>query len=253
LIDIKNLTAGYDNKIILNNVSCKIENNKTTTIIGPNGSGKSTLIKCIAKQLKPFSGEVFLDGTNILTIKPKEFAKKIAYLKQSRDASSVTVQTLVSHGRFPHMGFPRKMTVKDKQIVRDAMQKTGIEKFKDKELCELSGGECQKVYLAMTLAQEANTIILDEPTTYLDIKHQLEVLKIISQLKQEGKTVISVLHDINSALQISDNVIILNKGEVTFCDSPQALINTNIIDDAFDIKTQIIEIPNNNILLRFNL
>ena len=237
-ITIQNLFANYENKNVLKNVNLSIPKGEITTIIGPNGSGKSTLLKCIAKQMK-CKGQILLDNKNIDEYSCKELAQNLSYLKQSRDIPMTSVESLVLHGRFPFMGFPRKLTSADKEIARNAMIKLGVWALKDKELCELSGGECQKVYLAMLLTQNAKLLLLDEPTTYLDIKHQLEILQILCQLKAEGQTIVTVLHDINSAMEIADNICVISDGEVLFFGTPKELLDMQIIETAFGVKAKL--------------
>ncbi len=241
MIDITNLSAGYGQQTVINNISLCIKEGEIVAIIGPNGSGKSTLLKCIARQIKHTSGSIAVAGSPVEGYSPKEFARVVSYLKQSRDIPAVTAEDLTLHGRYPYMGFPRKLTEWDIAIAKNAMKRVGVWELRHKELSALSGGECQKVYLAMTLTQDARVMLLDEPTTYLDIKHQFELLKLISELKADGKTVVTVLHDINSAVQISDKVCVMRGGEVAFYGSPFDLLKTNVISDVFGVKLSHIE------------
>ncbi len=236
MINISNLTAGYGKQPVIKNISLHIEKGRITTIIGPNGSGKSTLLKCIARQIKRTGGDISVSGQPIDTYSPKEFAKRISYLRQTRDVPMISAESLVLHGRFPYMGFPRKLDGHDKSIAKNAMLRVGVWDIRDKELPELSGGECQKVYLAMTLAQGAEALLLDEPTTYLDIKYQLQLLRLLCELKADGKTIVTVLHDINSALQICDNICVINHGEVAFFGAPGELVRSGIIAEVFGVK-----------------
>lgn len=236
MINVNNITAGYQKKVVLNNVSLEIPENEITCIIGPNGCGKSTLLKCLARQLPVQSGEIVLDDKNIELFSQKEFAQKVTYLKQSRNVPSITVEGLVLHGRFPYMGYPRKFTQKDKDIAKKVMKQTGVWEYKDKYLTELSGGECQKVYLAMSLAQDTEILLLDEPTTFLDIKYQLELLDIIKELKQNGKTIVVILHDIVGALNLSKNICLMSKGEIISFSNPLKILENGLLEKAFDLK-----------------
>lgn len=236
MIDITNLSADYGREPVLQHVNLHVAAGCITTIIGPNGCGKSTLLKCIARQMKRAGGEITLRGTPIDTFAPKELAKHISYLKQSREVPVIPVENFVMHGRFPYLGFPRKLTEQDKLIARRAMEKTGVWDLRHQELPELSGGQCQKVYLAMTLAQSAEVLLLDEPTTYLDIKHQLELLDLMCRLRSEGQTMVAVLHDINSAVRISDAICVIDRGRVAFFGTPAALLETDIISRVFGVQ-----------------
>lgn len=238
MIDIVSLSAGYKDFNVLHNINIQINKGEIIAIIGPNGCGKSTLLKCIAKQIKPTSGEVYLDDTLLENYTQRQLARRISYLKQTREIASISVEALVCHGRFPYMGFPRKLTDKDKSIAKNAMIKAGVFEIRHKELVSLSGGECQKAYIAMCLAQDSDVLLLDEPTTYLDIKHQLELLKLLGELKNEGKTIVTVLHDINSAISIADRLIIISNGHIDFFGEPTDLSAKDAIETAFDIQTK---------------
>lgn len=243
MIKIENLYAGYTkDKAIIKDINLEAEKGTVTTIVGPNGCGKSTLLKCMAKQLPPMSGSIMLEGQPVFDIKAKEFAKKLSYLKQAQNIPAISAENLVLHGRFPYMGFPRKLDESDRNIVRNAMLKTGVLEQRHKMLHELSGGECQKVYLAMALAQCSQVLLLDEPTTHLDISYQLELLSLITELKKEGKTIITVLHDINSAIQISDKIYLMNKGEVAYSGTGSDMLSSNIIDEVFNVSADSVTI-----------
>ncbi len=242
MIKVSGLFAGYDKESIIKDITFEITKGTITSIIGPNGCGKSTLLKCLAKQLNYSQGEILLSGKPINDIPLKSFAQKVSYLKQWRDVPSITVESLVLHGRFPYMGFPRRQSEEDVDVAREAMVRAGVWKLRHKLLSQLSGGECQKAFLAMALAQSSEVLLLDEPTTYLDISYQLEFLKLIDELKGEGKTIVVVLHDINSAVQISDEIILMNKGKRIFSGSPERLLDTGDIDSVFGIKSASVNI-----------
>lgn len=241
-IALTNLTAGYGNTTFLKNISREIFLGETTVILGPNGCGKSTLLKCIARQLPLMSGAIKLCGADIRSIHPKDFAKRLSYLKQSREFPSITAESLVLHGRFPYLGFPRQYSEKDKAITKEAMEKTGVWTLRHKLVSALSGGECQKVYLAMALAQSTEILLLDEPTTFLDIQVQLELLSLLNTLKKEGKTILAVLHDLNAALKIADRLLMMKAGQILFDGNPTELIQSGAIDDVFQVKTSIVTI-----------
>ena len=236
MIRLKDITSGYKKIKVIKNINICFENGSITSIIGKNGCGKTTLLKTASNLLKPFSGDVLLNGESIYNMSNKNIARKISFLPQIRNVPSISVYNLVMHGRFPHLGFSRIPQDEDKAIVENALEKLGIKKHRNKNLKELSGGERQKVYIAMVLAQDTDYIFLDEPTTYLDINHQLEILDIIKELKDMGKTVVMVIHDLNSALIYSDRVCLINKGEIVIYDTPKAVYNSRQIEKVFHLK-----------------
>lgn len=238
MIRLDRVTSGYGGVNIIKDISLSFEKGDIISIIGKNGCGKTTLLKTASKLIEPYSGDVLLDGESIFNMPAKERAKKISYLPQNRDIPSIRVDDLVMHGRFPYLGFPRIPSEHDKLKVKDALHQLGITKYKDKNIKELSGGERQKIYIAMVLAQDTETVFFDEPTTYLDINHQLEILKIVQKLKKMGKTVVMVIHDLNSALTYSDKVCLIDKGEVVIYDNPQAVYESGEIQRIFDIRCQ---------------
>lgn len=193
-------------------------------------------MKIASRLIKPYSGDVLLNGENIFNLASKEVAKHISYLPQNRDVPSIKAYDLVMHGRFPYLGFTRIPTLDDKKIVDDAINRLEITEYKDKNIKELSGGERQKVYLAMTLAQDTDIIFLDEPTTYLDINYQLEILDIVKELKRMGKTIIMVIHDLNSALTYSDKVCLMDKGQILIYDTPNNVYQSRLIEKVFKIN-----------------
>ncbi|HAA38133.1 MAG TPA: ABC transporter ATP-binding protein [Firmicutes bacterium] len=238
MLELKNITAGYQGIEVIKNINISFAKGSITGIIGKNGCGKTTILKTAAKLLKPMAGEIFLNGESITKLPEKELAKVVSFLPQLRSTPNISVYNLVMHGRFPYLGFPRIPQAKDKAIVEDALAKLEIKKDRNKNVRELSGGERQKVYLAMVLAQDTDYIFLDEPTTYLDINHQLEILAIIKELKDMGKAVIMVLHDLNSALTYCDKICLLDKGEVIIYDTPQAVYNSREIEQVFQVKCE---------------
>ena len=236
MIRLKNITAGYKEIEVIKNINISFEKGSITSIIGKNGSGKTTLLKTASKILKPFSGDIMLNGESIYNIPDKKLAKKISFLPQIRNTPNISVYNLVMHGRFPYLGFPRIPQDADKAIVEDALEKLRIKKHRNKNLRELSGGERQKVYIAMVLAQDTDYVFLDEPTTYLDINHQLEILDIIQELKNMGKAVIMVIHDLNNALTYCDKICLMDRGEVVIFDTPEAVYNSREIERVFHVK-----------------
>lgn len=238
MIRLKDVTAGYNGFEIIKDIDLSFEKGSITSIIGKNGCGKTTLLKVASNLLKPYRGDVILNGVRISDLDRNKIAKQISFLPQVRSIPNITVSSLVMHGRFPYLGFSRIPSKEDRAKVEEAMRKMGITKYKDKNLRELSGGERQKVYIAMVLAQDTDVIFLDEPTTYLDINHQLEILRIVKELKDMGKTIVMVLHDLNSGLTYSDRICLMEKGRIVIYDTPQAVFETKEIDRVFDISSE---------------
>lgn len=249
IIDVKSIVAGYEDKIIIDDLSLSIKKGCITTIIGENGCGKSTLLKTIGRVLKPKKGMVHVGDRNIHTTSTREIAKIIGILPQSPNApNGLTVQEIVEYGRFPHKKSRAKKTREDEEIVEWALRKTDLTAFRDRSLSALSGGQRQRVWIAMVLAQQTEIILLDEPTTYLDMAYQLEVLNLVKQLNREKKiTVVMVLHDINQASRFSDEIIMLRKGAVIAQGSPQKTMTKEVLRKVFDIDAVLTNLPNSNI------
>lgn len=236
---------GYGDNTIINKLDVEIPDGKVTSIIGPNGCGKSSLLKALSRLLAVKEGEVFLDGENIHTQSTKEIAKKIAILPQSPEvADGLTVGELVSYGRFPHQkGFGR-LTAEDKKEIDWAMEVTGTDTFRHRSINDLSGGQRQRVWIAMALAQRTDIIFLDEPTTYLDICHQLEILELVQKLNQEqGCTIVMVLHDINQAIRFSDHLIAMKEGDIIATGSTEDVLTQEILEKVFNIDVVLSKDP----------
>lgn len=241
MIKFENLCAGYGKHQILDNIDLEIKNQAITTIIGPNGCGKTTLLKSLIGMCDILSGNVFIDNKNINSITNSECAKKIAYLPQGKSTPETTVGEIVIHGRFPYLSFPRKYSKSDYEKADTTMKKMGILQYADKNMCELSGGIRQKAYIAMALCQEAETILFDEPTTYLDISQQFKMNSLINELKQNGKSVVCVIHDIITAIKISDEIIIMNDGKIIKSGTPEEILQANIIKEVFGVEISMIQ------------
>lgn len=244
-IDIK---AKYGEKLVLKNVNIKICDKEIVTIIGPNGSGKSTLIKVLSRCLKPSEGKVLVEDTDINNISTKDIAKKVAILPQTKHVShDITVEGLVSYGRYPHLKFRQRLSSIDWEIIDWSMEKTGLQDLRHRYVNRLSGGERQRAWIAMALCQKPEILILDEPTTYLDISYQLEVLELVKELNQSlGLTVVMVLHDLNQAARYSDNIYVLKNGEIFQQGNPKNIIQSNILKDVFRIEADIYQDQINN-------
>ena len=236
---------GYGDHTIINNLDVEIPDGKITSIIGPNGCGKSTLLKALSRLLLIKKGQIILDGESIHTQSTKEIAKKIAILPQSPEvADGLTVGELVSYGRFPHQkGFGR-LSAEDKKEIDWALTVTGTYDFRHRSINDLSAGQRQRVWIAMALAQKTDIIFLDEPTTYLDICHQLEILELVQRLNEEqGCTIVMVLHDINQAIRFSDHLIAMKDGEIVANGTTKEVLTKEILEQVFNIDVVLSEDP----------
>ena len=235
MIELSHISTGYGIKIILNDVSVAFEKGKLTSIIGANGCGKSTLLKTILGILPSKSGNITIDGARLKEMSRNDIARRIAYLSQEKNTPDMTVEQLVLHGRFPHLSYPRRYTDQDRVIAVGVMEQMGIVEYAHKPLYSLSGGMKQNSYIAMALAQETDYILLDEPTTYLDIAHQLELMKILRSLADSGKGIVAVMHDLPMAFTFSDKIILINDGRIVDDERPEKIYERNIIDKVFGI------------------
>lgn len=244
-IETQSLDISYDDVLIVEELNLGIPAGKITSIIGPNGCGKSTILKAIGRILKSKAGVVYLNGQDISQLATKEVAKKMAILPQTPTApSGLTVGELIAYGRFPHQKGFGKLTEEDKQIVTWALSVTKLSEFELREVDSLSGGQRQRVWIAMALAQQTELILLDEPTTYLDLAHQLEVLELLQELNQsQGCTIAMVLHDLNLAARFSDYMVAISKGKVICHGAPAEVLLPEVLREAFHIDAQIIIEP----------
>ena len=235
MIELQDLCAGYGKRQILHGISLSIHSGELLSVIGPNGSGKSTLLKAIVGILSPEAGEVRIDSMRANALSRTEVARKVAYLAQGKSTPDMTAEQMVLHGRFPYLHYPRRYGARDREIAAAAMEQTGILAFADRPMAALSGGMRQNAYIAMALAQDADYILLDEPTTYLDIAHQLELMKTLRRLADGGKGVAAVLHDLPLAFTFSDRVAVLADGGIAACDTPAALCKSGVVKEIFGV------------------
>ena len=242
MLEIRNLSAGYPGNPVLKNVSLAIPQGAVTVIAGPNGCGKSTLLKAMAGIL-PATGDLKLDGLDLLALDRRELAKKIAFLPQNRTVPEISVKNLVLHGRFPYLSYPRRYRKEDHAAAEAAMEKMGIFDLAERSLSTLSGGQRQKVYIAMALAQDTPVVLLDEPNTFLDIAHQLQLMEQARALAAEGKTVVLVLHDLSMALEYADSLAILSQGRCCFQGSPEEVFLSGLLDSAFSVRVGRVQTP----------
>jgi iron complex transport system ATP-binding protein len=236
MIELKALSGGYGRHEIVKEISLRLQGGRITAIIGANGCGKSTLLKLICGQLLPSGGGVFVGGVPLDALARTEIAKQISYLPQSRAIPHISVETLVLHGRFPWLGYPRVYRAEDRAAAETAMQQTGVIQKRRELLASLSGGERQKAYIAMTLAQNTDCVLLDEPTTYLDIAHQLAFVDLLRLLKAEGKAVAVVLHDIHMALECADELAVMKAGRLLAASPPAHILTSGAIEEAFGVN-----------------
>ncbi|MGY0022986.1 ABC transporter ATP-binding protein [Streptomyces sp. cg35] len=239
------VTLGYDQRVIAEKLSVEIPDNSFTVIVGPNACGKSTLLRALSRMLKPSAGRVLLDGSVIQSMPAKKVAKTLGLLPQSSVApDGITVGDLVARGRYPHQGLLRQWSPQDEQVVRESMESTGVAELADRYVDELSGGQRQRVWIAMALAQQTPLLLLDEPTTFLDIQHQIDVLDLCAELHEEqGRTLVAVLHDLNHAARYATHLIALRGGEVIAEGAPKDIVTADLVERLFGMKCQVIDDP----------
>ncbi len=235
MIELKNLHAGYPGRPILNGIDLEFRPGEVLAILGPNGCGKSTLLRSVNGLLPKAGGDVLVDGVPLERLSAKDIAKKIAYLPQSRSTPSITAGRMVLHGRFPYLSYPRRYSQKDHEIVKRALERVGAEDLAQRPLSELSGGQRQKVYLAMALAQDTRTILMDEPTTYLDVSCQLEVMALACRLAEEGRAVVMVLHDLPLALRCAHRMVLLSGGRIYQAGTPEELYKGDVLTQVMGV------------------
>ena len=241
MLEARNLSAGYPGRAVLAGVSLAARPGRVLALLGPNGCGKSTLLRTMAGLLPPLGGEVLLDGRRDYS--PRQAAQRVAYLPQSRTAPNITVRRLVLHGRFPYLSYPRRYGREDYEAVDRALAAADALDLADRPLPELSGGQRQKAYLAMALAQETETILMDEPTTFLDIRHQLEVLALVRRLAEEGRGVVLALHDLCLALTAADDVAVLGEGRLLALGGPEAVYQSKVLERVMGVRLDRSEGP----------
>ena len=244
MIELKDLTVGYQAEPLLSHVDLAFPQGQVTVLLGPNGCGKSTLLKTVLGLLPPLGGDILYDGTSISALSGVEIARKAAYMAQNHAVPSIVAQRMVLHGRFPYLSFPRKYRKEDYEAVRRALEAAGGADLTGRPMPELSGGQRQKVYLAMALAQETGTILMDEPTTWLDIRHQLEVMATARALADSGRAVGLVSHDLCLALRTADRVAVLAQGKLQLSAPPEEAFASGALDRAFGVKVRRVETGN---------
>ncbi|MEU2101047.1 ABC transporter ATP-binding protein [Nocardia sp. NPDC019255] len=239
------ITLGYGDQVIVNGLSLTITPGVITTVIGPNGCGKSTLLRSLGRLLRPREGRVMLDGKAISTMKTKDVARIVGMLPQSPVApEGLTVADLVARGRHPHQSWFRQWSGADESEVTTALEQTGIADLADRPLDELSGGQRQRAWISMALAQGTDILLLDEPTTYLDLAHSIEVLDLVDRLHADlGRTVVMVLHDLNLAIRYSDHLVVMHAGRVVAAGAPGEVMSAELLREVFDLDARVLEDP----------
>jgi iron complex transport system ATP-binding protein len=244
-LSAEKLAVGYDQREIIHELSVRIPTGKITVVVGANACGKSTLLKALARLLKPSRGTVLLDGKSIQQTPTREVATKLGLLPQSPTApEGITVADLVGRGRYPRQGWIRQWTKGDDEAIADAMTSTDVLEIADRPIDELSGGQRQRVWIAMALAQETDILLLDEPTTFLDLTHQFEVLDLLVDLnKRDDRTIVLVLHDLNQACRFGDHLIAMKDGAIVAEGNPSEVITEEVVQDVFGLAVKIIPDP----------
>jgi iron complex transport system ATP-binding protein len=239
------LTLSYGDSIIIKDLSLHIPKGEITVFIGGNGCGKSTLLRSLARLLKPQGGSILLEGNSIAKLPTKDIAKQLAILPQGPNApEGLTVLQLVKQGRYPHQSWLKQWSKEDERAVNEALQSTGMTEFADRPVDSLSGGQRQRAWIAMTLAQETDIILLDEPTTYLDLTHQIEILDLLFDLNEkEQRTIVMVLHDLNLACRYAHQVVAIKNQAVYAQGKPEDVINCDLVRDVFDVHCEVTQDP----------
>ncbi|MBT9251729.1 petrobactin ABC transporter ATP-binding protein YclP [Bacillus halotolerans] len=252
MVEVKNVSKQYGGKVVLEETSVTIQKGKITSFIGPNGAGKSTLLSIMSRLTKKDSGEIFIDGEEIGTCDSKELAKKMSILKQANQINiRLTIKDLVSFGRFPYS--QGRLTEEDWVYINQALSYMKLEEIQDKYLDQLSGGQCQRAFIAMVIAQDTDYIFLDEPLNNLDMKHSVEIMKLLKRLVEElGKTIVIVIHDINFASVYSDHIVALKNGRIVKEGPPEEMIETSVLKEIYDMTIPIQTIDNQRIGVYFS-
>jgi len=243
-LDAQGITIGYDRRVISDTLDVTIPDGSFTVIVGPNACGKSTLLRAFARLLRPSAGHVVLDGKDIASYRGKELARRVGLLPQTSIApDGITVAELVARGRYPHQKLVKQWSTDDQRAVASALAATNTTDLSARPVDELSGGQRQRVWVAMALAQETPILLLDEPTTFLDVAHQIELLDLFRRLHREGRTLVAVLHDLNHAARYATHLIAMRDGAVVATGAPSELVTEQLVEDVFGLRSRVIPDP----------
>lgn len=239
------LTLGYGSRLVAEGLDLEIPAGRVTALVGPNACGKSTALRALARLLRPHAGVVHLDGTDVTSLSAREFALRLALLPQTPTApDGITVRDLAARGRTPHQRWWRQWSREDDAVVDAALEATGVAALADRRIEELSGGQRQRVWIAMALAQDAPVLLLDEPTTYLDLAYQVDVLELVAELgRTDGRTVVMVLHELNHACRYADHIIAMRDGAVVAAGPPAEVVTAELVETVFDLAARVIPCP----------
>lgn len=239
-----NLSLGYGDRVIVDHLDLEVRTGVITTVIGPNGCGKSTLLRALGRLLKPRNGSVLLDGKAIGSMRTKDVARTLGMLPRRRWPRGLTVADLVARGRHPHQSWLRQWSSDDEGEVAEALALTGVSDLADRPVDQLSGGQRQRAWISMALAQGTDILLLDEPTTYLDLAHSIEVLDLVDRMHEElGRTVVMVLHDLNLAIRYSDQLIVMRDGTIVAAGAPKDIISAELLLEVFGLEAAVIADP----------
>jgi iron complex transport system ATP-binding protein len=244
-LETKHLTLGYNSTPIINDLYLALPSQQITALVGPNGCGKSTLLRGLARLLKPRRGSVYLDGAEISKLSTKGVAKRLGILPQSPIApEGLTVRDLVAQGRYPYQNWLQQWSKQDEEMVTWALDLSGMTEFADRALDNLSGGQRQRAWIAMALAQDTEILLLDEPTTFLDLAHQIDILELLSELNEtQDRTIVMVLHDLNQAARYADNMVVIQQGQIYDQGRPKQVMTEAMVSNVFGVDSRIVADP----------
>ncbi|SHN47493.1 ABC transporter ATP-binding protein [Cryptosporangium aurantiacum] len=240
----KDLTLAYGERVVSRDITLAVPDGAFTAIVGPNACGKSTLLKALVRLLPPVSGQVLLDDVPVASLRPRAFARQIGFLPQTLIApEGITVRRLVARGRYPHQSLLGTASAADTEAVGAALADAGVTELADRQVDQLSGGQRQRVWVAMVLAQQTRYLLLDEPTTFLDITHQYELLSLFARLRDAGRTIVAVLHDVNQACRFADHLVAMKDGRIVAQGAPSDVVDAALMDDVFGLPSLVIPNP----------